>query len=337
MPCRSTNDCRPGCTPRPATSSSRCSRSPTQASTCATGVLCDALTARLTWAVVVGLVIGKLLGIGLASWAGVRTGAGRLPTGVGFGQVLGGAALSGIGFTVSLLIAGLAFTDRALHDQAVVGILIAAVLATLLGWAVFRAASVGQTDADLPEPRPTRSTQHVDHVRGPLDAPLTLVEYGEYECPFCARTTGVAARASRTLRRPAPLRVPPPPAGRRPPARRARRPGRGRRPGPRTLLGDARPPVRPPGPARARGPGGVRRRSSASTSSRFLRDLEHEDTAAKVRADVASAEASGARGTPTFFVGDRRHAGPHDTETLAHALESSRQASVLPPRRRTSG
>ena len=105
------------------------------------GVLVDALSSRLTWAVVVGLVLGKLIGIGGASWLGVRAGAGRLPAGVGFEQVLGGAALSGIGFTVSLLIAGLALTDPDLHSQAVVGILIAAVASVLLGWAVFRNAS----------------------------------------------------------------------------------------------------------------------------------------------------------------------------------------------------
>jgi predicted DsbA family dithiol-disulfide isomerase len=69
----------------------------------------------------------------------------------------------------------------------------------------------------------------------------------------------------------------------------------------------------------------------------FLRDLHDDHTAERVRADVASAEASGARGTPTFFVGDHRHTGPHDTETLAHALGSSRQAAVRPPHRRTSG
>lgn len=51
----------------------------------------------------------------------------------------------------------------------------------------------------------------------------------------------------------------------------------------------------------------------------FLRDLDLERTAARVRADVVSAEASGARGTPTFFIDNHRHTGPHDTETLARA------------------
>ena len=62
----------------------------------------------------------------------------------------------------------------------------------------------------------------------------------------------------------------------------------------------------------------------------FLRDLEDEDTAARVRADVASAEASGARGTPTCFVGNARHTGPHDTETLTRALEASRDRAGVP-------
>ncbi|MDQ3786534.1 MAG: DsbA family protein, partial [Actinomycetota bacterium] len=56
----------------------------------------------------------------------------------------------------------------------------------------------------------------------------------------------------------------------------------------------------------------------------FLRDLDAERTAARVRADVESAEASGARGTPTFFIGNRRHVGPHDTQSLTLALEASR-------------
>ena len=64
------------------------------------GCLAGRLGFDLTWAVVVALVVGKFLGIGLASWAGVRAGLGRLPLGVGFGHVFGGAVLCGIGFTV---------------------------------------------------------------------------------------------------------------------------------------------------------------------------------------------------------------------------------------------
>ncbi|HYI99960.1 MAG TPA: DsbA family protein, partial [Thermoleophilaceae bacterium] len=54
---------------------------------------------------------------------------------------------------------------------------------------------------------------------------------------------------------------------------------------------------------------------------RFARELESGAHAARVDEDIASAEASGVRGTPTFFVGDRRHEGPHDAATLAAALK----------------
>ena len=57
---------------------------------------------------------------------------------------------------------------------------------------------------------------------------------------------------------------------------------------------------------------------------RFARALDDERLAERIREDVASAEASGARGTPTFFVGDRRHVGPYDAATLARELEAMR-------------
>ncbi|BFO22525.1 hypothetical protein SHKM778_89130 [Streptomyces sp. KM77-8] len=60
---------------------------------------------------------------------------------------------------------------------------------------------------------------------------------------------------------------------------------------------------------------------------KFLRDLETDETAERVRADAASAEASGVRGAPTFFIGNRRHTGPYDAETLARALEASGEES----------
>jgi protein-disulfide isomerase len=59
----------------------------------------------------------------------------------------------------------------------------------------------------------------------------------------------------------------------------------------------------------------------------FVRDMEEDRHAERVREDVASAEASGARGTPTFFVGERRHIGPYDAETLAAELEANRRRS----------
>ncbi|MFE1506786.1 Na+/H+ antiporter NhaA [Streptomyces sp. NPDC058726] len=288
------------------------------------GVLERALTSWLTWAVVVGLVAGKLLGVWGGTMLGTRLGLGRLPRGVGPGHVVGGAVLSGIGFTVSLLIAGLAFDDPALRDRAIVGVLLAAVLATALGWLAFHLAAVlrGETDADLPRSLDRPVDPATDHIAGPADAPLTLVEYGDFECPYCARATGVTRELRerfgdrlRYVFRHLPL-----------------------------------PDVHPHAvlAARAAVAAGAQGRfwpmhdllyehqdrlefediaayaiEIGLDMVRFLDDIDDEKTAERVRADAAGAEAGGARGTPTFFVGDRRHTGPYDAQTLARELEAS--------------
>lgn len=97
------------------------------------GALGTALSSRLTWAVALALVIGKMLGITGVTWAGRRARAGRLPSGVGMSHVVGGSALGGIGFTVSLFITGLAFTSPPLQAQAKIGILAGSLLAALVG------------------------------------------------------------------------------------------------------------------------------------------------------------------------------------------------------------
>ncbi|MDT0393122.1 MULTISPECIES: Na+/H+ antiporter NhaA [Streptomyces] len=288
------------------------------------GILGSALSSRLTWAVVAGLVAGKLLGVWGGTLLGTRLRLGKLPQGVGPGHVVGGAVLSGIGFTVSLLIAGLAFDDPVLRDQAVVGVLLAAVLATALGWLAFHLAAVlrGETDADLPRVLARPVDPATDHIAGPVDAPLTLVEYGDFECPYCARATGVTKELRerfgdrfRYVFRHLPL-----------------------------------PDVHPHAvlTARAAVAAGAQGRfwqmhdllyehqdrlefediaayaiEIGLDVERFLEDIDAEETAERVRADAAGAEASGARGTPTFFVGDRRHTGPYDAETLAGELERS--------------
>jgi Na+/H+ antiporter NhaA len=92
----------------------------------------DARTSTVTIGVVVGLVVGKTVGIAAASWAAVRIGWADLPGEVTWRQLVGAAALGGIGFTVSLFIIALAFDDPTLLDQAKIGVLAASVLATLL-------------------------------------------------------------------------------------------------------------------------------------------------------------------------------------------------------------
>jgi Na+:H+ antiporter, NhaA family len=101
----------------------------------------DAAGSRLTWAVIVGLVVGKLTGIAGATFIGARTRLGQLPAGVGNIHIIGAGAVGGIGFTVSLFITGLAFSTEALQAQAKIGILVGSLLAAALGAAILRGAT----------------------------------------------------------------------------------------------------------------------------------------------------------------------------------------------------
>ena len=289
------------------------------------GLLGDALASPLTWAVVAGLVVGKLVGIAAGALGAARATLGALPMGVGEGQVLGGAALSGIGFTVSLLIAGLAFEDPALRDEATVGVLLAGVLAALTGWIVFRLAAVlrGERTAGLPMLLAEPVDPERDHVSGPADAPLTLVEYGDFECPFCGAATGVVdelrERFGDELRyvfRHLPL------ADVHPHAELAARAAEAAAEQGRfwqmhdtlfahqdelefeDLVGYA-------------GELGL-------DVERFVRDLADERLDERVREDIGGAEASGARGTPTLFVGDRRHVVSYEAVMLGRELRGAR-------------
>lgn len=83
--------------------------------------------------IILGLVLGKPIGITLLSYLAVRLGIAELPLNVDMRQIFAASWLAGIGFTMSLFIAGAAFTDAGLLDQAKIGILIASLIAGLLG------------------------------------------------------------------------------------------------------------------------------------------------------------------------------------------------------------
>lgn len=96
----------------------------------------------LTIGVMVGLVIGKPLGISLLAWIAVRLGVAELPEDVSWRHILGVSMLAGIGFTMSIFVASLAFTDEPdLLSSAKLGILVASLIAGIAGWLFLRTAT----------------------------------------------------------------------------------------------------------------------------------------------------------------------------------------------------
>jgi NhaA family Na+:H+ antiporter len=100
------------------------------------GNVLDVLVDPIALGIVAGLVVGKPLGITLLSWLAVRSGRGALPAGVTWGQVAGAGCLAGIGFTMSLFVADLAFADEALITAAKIGILAASLTSGVVGFLV---------------------------------------------------------------------------------------------------------------------------------------------------------------------------------------------------------
>jgi NhaA family Na+:H+ antiporter len=105
------------------------------------GMLSGEGSTRVAIAVLVGLVVGKLGGILAGGWLGVRLRVARLPAETRWTHLAGAAALGGIGFTVSLFIAGLAFTDPELTDAAKLAILAASLTSAAVGTALLLSAA----------------------------------------------------------------------------------------------------------------------------------------------------------------------------------------------------
>ena len=272
-------------------------------------------------------------------WARCGPRLGALPQGVGSGQVVAGAALSGIGFTVSLLIVGprvrAARGARGGHRRRAAG----GRDRQRAGLGAVRARGAAARRADgraAAGPRPARSTPSATTSAAGVDAPMTLVEYGDFECPFCGKATGVMRelyeRFGDDLRyvfRHLPLQDVHD-------ARRARRAGGRGGGGAGPLLGVPRPAVPPPGPAGVRGPAGLRRPTSTSTSSEFARELAEGVHAERVRR--GRGERRGER-RPRDADLLRRRAPPRRGVRRRHAgRASSRPVAPDPrPRLRRSG
>jgi NhaA family Na+:H+ antiporter len=101
--------------------------------------LSAAFHSRVTWGIVLGLVVGKAVGISVATWLGTRSGL-PLPDGSSWRDLVGVATVGGLGFTVALFITGLAFSDRAIVQNAQIGVFAGSLLAGTAGAVVLTLA-----------------------------------------------------------------------------------------------------------------------------------------------------------------------------------------------------
>jgi protein-disulfide isomerase len=269
------------------------------------------------------------------SWMMTRLSGERLRPPVGWAAVAGGGAIAGIGFTVSLLIATLAFHGEQL-EQAKLGVLSAAACAALLTWLVLRATAMlprrariralfGTTQAlaDLAVPvDPER-----DHIRGPTEGPVTVVEYGDFECPYCGRAEPVVRELLadfadvRYVWRHLPLSDVHPNAQLAAEAAEAAA-NQDAFWEMHDLLLDHQEDLQP------RDLLGYAERLGLNLE-RFRDDLSEQAGASRVEEDVDSADRSGVTGTPTFFINERRHDGAYDVETLSTAVRAAGARSLI--------
>jgi Na+/H+ antiporter NhaA len=306
------------------------------------GFLARAFTSPVTLGILVAYVVGKPVGIVGASWLAARLSRGRLRLPVGWGALLGGGAIAGIGFTVSLLIASLAFHGEQLQE-AKLGVLSAAVCAALLSLLVFRATAllpgtlrarllIGPAEAivDLAvEVDPER-----DHIRGPADAPVTLVEYGDFECPYCGQAEKVIRELLsdfgdvRYVWRHLPLTDVHPRAQLAAEATEAAADQGAFWQMHDVLLDHQDALHRPDLESYARELG--------LDVDRFADELRSHEHAARIADDVDSADLSGVSGTPTFFVNGRRHYGAYDIDGLSASVRAAKAREVATAARATT-
>jgi len=283
-----------------------------------------AAASPVTLGAIAGLVLGKPVGIllGCALAAGLKLG--DLPPGVTRLQLAGGAVLTGIGFTISLLIVDLSALDRELGDQARVGILAASLLSALAGFALLRLAAhrVPKAQARSFELQPPVDAAR-DHIRGPADAPLTLVGFGDFDAPFqgWGMLSDLRERFGDRLRYV---------------YRHVPRPDREHA----FLAAEAAEAAGAQGrfwemhdwlyqQGRLSAPDLIDHAAALGLDvTRFAKELGSGQYRQRVEEDLASADASGVDDSHTFFVNGLRHTGAHDADSLAAALLATSEADV---------
>jgi len=300
--------------------------------------LAQAYVSPVTLGILFGYVVGKPVGIGGSTWLAARLSRGRLRPPVGWASVAAAGTIAGIGLTVSLLIASLAFHGVELAE-AKVGVLSAAVLAAGLTWLLVAGTKrlprrlrtrllLGTPNliVDLADP----VDQERDHIRGRLDAPVTVLEYGDFECPYCGQAEPVVRELLRDFGdvayvwRHLPLNDVHPNAQRAAEAAEA-----AAEQGAfwemhdvllehqdalayRDLIGYAR--------------------QLGLDVDRFEEDLRTRTGAGRIAQDVDSADLSAVSGTPTFFVNSLRHYGAYDIATLSAAVKAARARELIASR-----
>jgi Na+/H+ antiporter NhaA len=296
--------------------------------------LARAYTSPITLGILIGYVVGKPVGIAGASWLLARVSRGRLRPPVGWAAVTGVGTIAGVGFTVSILIATLAFSGTELQE-AKLGVLSTVVGASAVTWLVFRAtallparlqirALLGTTQSitDLANPvDPGR-----DHIRGPDRAIVTIVEYGDFECPYCGQAEPVVRELLaghgdvRYVWRHLPLTDVHPHAQMAAEAAEAAADQGAFWPMHDLLLRhqDA---LLTPDLVRYATEVGI-------DPERFRARLASRADAARIAEDVDSADLSGVSGTPTFFINGRRHYGSYDIAALTEAVRVAKAASL---------
>jgi Na+/H+ antiporter NhaA len=289
----------------------------------------------ITLGIIVAYLVGKPLGIAGSAAVVTRASHGRIRPPVGWGSVIGGAAIAGIGFTVSILIATLAFHGSQLAD-AKLGVLSTLIAGPILSAAVLRAtrklprqirlrAIVGSSEqiVDLAVPvDPER-----DHIRGPEEATVTLLEYGDLECPFCGQAETVIRELLadfgelRYVWRHLPLNDVHPHAQLAAEAAEAAA-AQGR-------FWDMHDAL-----LAQQGELGLKaliRQAEALglDLDRFREHLRKRKGAPRIAEDVESADLSAVSGTPSFFINGHRHQGAYDIGTLSAAVRLARARSVI--------
>jgi Na+/H+ antiporter NhaA len=296
------------------------------------GLLGRALTSPVTLGIVVGYVVGKPLGILGATALAARLWPGGVRLALSWPVIAAGGVVAGIGFTVSLLISSLAF-QGALLEEAKLGVLAAAVLASVGGWAAvriiarlpatLRARQLSRTAEDLVDLSDDVDPER-DHVRGANDAPVTLVEYGDYQCPYCGQAEIVIREllASfgddlRYVWRHLPLNDVHANA---------------------QMAAEAAEAAAEQGAFWAMHDTLLNHQGELTPSDlgryaeelgldvdRFWDGVRRRRYADRITDDVGSADASGVAGTPSFFINGRRHQGAYDVATLTSAVRSAQR------------